>query len=175
MAKTEQNRRDILKLAGIACAAAAMPLYVKDSAAVPPRATDLPTASLWEASELVRTKRVSPKELTAACLTRIQRMNPILNAFITVTAEQAMAVEAPREHVDAPPSVERLLLPIASRLIIETGAQEGVIGGCVGMAVGIGEKAAELLIGGQLPGRGELQLHQRDVGGIEIDGNDALR
>lgn len=34
---------------------------------------------------------MSPKELTAACLARIQRLNPILNAFITVTAEQATA------------------------------------------------------------------------------------
>jgi aspartyl-tRNA(Asn)/glutamyl-tRNA(Gln) amidotransferase subunit A len=91
MTNTEQNRRDFLKLAGGACAAAALPLSVKDSARVPPTATDLPTVSLWEASELVRTKRVSPKELTVACLTRIQRLNPILNAFITVTADQAMA------------------------------------------------------------------------------------
>jgi aspartyl-tRNA(Asn)/glutamyl-tRNA(Gln) amidotransferase subunit A len=90
MAETEQNRRDFLKLAGGACAAAALPSYVKDSAALPPSATDLPTASLWTVSELVRTKKVSPKELTAACLARIQRLNPILNAFITVTAEQAM-------------------------------------------------------------------------------------
>ena len=59
--------------------------------ALPRTPTDLPTASLWEASELVRTKKVSPKELTAACLARIQRLNPILNAFITVMAEQAMA------------------------------------------------------------------------------------
>jgi aspartyl-tRNA(Asn)/glutamyl-tRNA(Gln) amidotransferase subunit A len=92
MAKTEQNRRAFLKLAGGTCAAAALPSYIKDSAPVPPTATaGLPTASLWEASELVRTKKVSPKELTAACLARIQRLNPILNAFITVTAEQATA------------------------------------------------------------------------------------
>jgi aspartyl-tRNA(Asn)/glutamyl-tRNA(Gln) amidotransferase subunit A len=34
---------------------------------------------------------VSPRELTAACLARIQQLNPMLNAFITVTAEQATA------------------------------------------------------------------------------------
>src|SRR4029453_11498835 len=32
---------------------------------------------------------VSPRELTAACLERIQRLNPTLNAFITVMAEHA--------------------------------------------------------------------------------------
>jgi aspartyl-tRNA(Asn)/glutamyl-tRNA(Gln) amidotransferase subunit A len=67
-----------------------MPLSVEDSSPVPSAPTDLPAASLWEASELVRTKKVSPKELTSACLARIERLNPILNAFITVTAEQAL-------------------------------------------------------------------------------------
>jgi aspartyl-tRNA(Asn)/glutamyl-tRNA(Gln) amidotransferase subunit A len=71
------------------CATAALPSLVDaDLLASPP--TDLPSMSLWEASELVRTKLVSPKELTAGCLARIERLNPTLNAFITVTAEQAM-------------------------------------------------------------------------------------
>ena len=90
MAKTGHNRRDFLKLAGGAYAAAALPLHV-DSAPLIQTANDLPAASLWEASELVRRRKVSPKELTSACLARIQRLNPTLNAFITVMAEQAMA------------------------------------------------------------------------------------
>jgi aspartyl-tRNA(Asn)/glutamyl-tRNA(Gln) amidotransferase subunit A len=91
MVNTEPTRRDFLKLAGGACATATLPLHVEGSVPLPPTPTALPAASLWEASELVRTKRVSPKELTAACLARIQRLNPVLNAFITVTAEEAMA------------------------------------------------------------------------------------
>src|SRR5215471_18566303 len=47
--------------------------------------------SLSEASELVRNKKVSPVELTQACLERIERLNSKLNAFITVTAESALA------------------------------------------------------------------------------------
>ena len=39
----------------------------------------------------MRTKAISPVELTRACLQRIERLNPTLNAFITVTAEQAIA------------------------------------------------------------------------------------
>jgi aspartyl-tRNA(Asn)/glutamyl-tRNA(Gln) amidotransferase subunit A len=39
----------------------------------------------------VRTKKVSPRELTTACLSRIERLNPTLNAFITVMSEQALA------------------------------------------------------------------------------------
>jgi aspartyl-tRNA(Asn)/glutamyl-tRNA(Gln) amidotransferase subunit A len=46
--------------------------------------------SIREAGDLVRRKVISPVELTRACLQRIERLNPALNAFITVTAEQAM-------------------------------------------------------------------------------------
>jgi aspartyl-tRNA(Asn)/glutamyl-tRNA(Gln) amidotransferase subunit A len=87
---TDCSRRDFLRIAGGACAAAAIPSSIEAAQRIAPP-IDLPTTSLWEASELVRTKKVSPKELTAACLARIQRLNPTLNAFITVTDEQAMA------------------------------------------------------------------------------------
>jgi aspartyl-tRNA(Asn)/glutamyl-tRNA(Gln) amidotransferase subunit A len=46
---------------------------------------------LSEASQLVRSKKVSPVELTRECLTLIERLNPKLNAFITITADSAMA------------------------------------------------------------------------------------
>jgi len=38
----------------------------------------------------VRRKSVSPVELTEACLARIERLNPSLNVFITVTADEAL-------------------------------------------------------------------------------------
>ena len=47
--------------------------------------------SLKEAAELVRRRSVSPVELTQACLERIEKLNPELNAFITVTADSALA------------------------------------------------------------------------------------
>src|SRR6266508_5629114 len=47
--------------------------------------------ALSEASQLVRSKKVSPVELTQECLSRIERLNPKLNAFITVTADSALA------------------------------------------------------------------------------------
>lgn len=47
--------------------------------------------ALSEASQLVRSKKVSPVELTHECLSRIERLNPKLNAFITVTADSAVA------------------------------------------------------------------------------------
>ena len=55
------------------------------------RTTDLTALSIGEAGDLVRRKVISPVELTRACLQRIERLNPALNAFITVTAEEALA------------------------------------------------------------------------------------
>jgi aspartyl-tRNA(Asn)/glutamyl-tRNA(Gln) amidotransferase subunit A len=54
---------------------------------------------LSEASQLVRSKKVSPVELTRECLSRIERLNPKLNAFITVTADSALA-EARRAEAE---------------------------------------------------------------------------
>lgn len=46
--------------------------------------------TLAEASEAIRKKTISPVELTRACLDRIHELNPLINAFITVTAEHAL-------------------------------------------------------------------------------------
>jgi Asp-tRNA(Asn)/Glu-tRNA(Gln) amidotransferase A subunit family amidase len=53
--------------------------------------SDLSGLSLQKASDLVRKKSVSPVELAAECLKRIERLNPVLNAFITVNGEAALA------------------------------------------------------------------------------------
>jgi aspartyl-tRNA(Asn)/glutamyl-tRNA(Gln) amidotransferase subunit A len=59
---------------------------------ITPSSMDDRTAlTLSEASQLVRSKKVSPVELTHECLSRIERLNPKLNAFITVTADSAVA------------------------------------------------------------------------------------
>jgi aspartyl-tRNA(Asn)/glutamyl-tRNA(Gln) amidotransferase subunit A len=47
--------------------------------------------SISKISEQIRTGTVSPVELTAECLARIEQLNPILNAFITVTADSALS------------------------------------------------------------------------------------
>src|SRR6266853_4487834 len=51
---------------------------------------DVTRMNLREVADLVRKKKVSPVELTTACLARIDRVNPALNAFITITAESAL-------------------------------------------------------------------------------------
>src|SRR5262249_16684803 len=51
---------------------------------------DLTDLTLRGASDLLRRKAASPVDLTKACLKRIERHNSTLNAFITVTSEQAL-------------------------------------------------------------------------------------
>ncbi len=46
--------------------------------------------SLAETAEQIRNRKLSSAELTRGCLDRIERLNPVLNAFITVTAELAL-------------------------------------------------------------------------------------
>jgi aspartyl-tRNA(Asn)/glutamyl-tRNA(Gln) amidotransferase subunit A len=52
--------------------------------------TDLTRLTLADAMVMLRRKTVSPVELVRAFISRIERFNPQLNAFITVSAEQAL-------------------------------------------------------------------------------------
>jgi aspartyl-tRNA(Asn)/glutamyl-tRNA(Gln) amidotransferase subunit A len=47
--------------------------------------------TIFELAPLLRRKEISPVELTQACLDRIEKLNPALNAFITVLADSALA------------------------------------------------------------------------------------
>jgi aspartyl-tRNA(Asn)/glutamyl-tRNA(Gln) amidotransferase subunit A len=47
--------------------------------------------TISEAADLLRRKKISPVDLTTACLDRIQQLNPLLNTFITVTPQLALA------------------------------------------------------------------------------------
>ena len=52
--------------------------------------TDVCMLSLEDVAMKLRTKEISPVELTQAMLARIERLNPALNAYMTVTAERAI-------------------------------------------------------------------------------------
>jgi len=84
------TRRDFLKTTlGAYASAAVAPGQIGTVANRKP--DDLTALSVSDAGELLRVRKVSPVELTNACLARIDRLNPALNAFITVTASQALA------------------------------------------------------------------------------------
>ena len=81
--------------------------------------------NILEISEVLRRRRVSPVELAADCLARIEKLNPSLNAFITVTAESALA-EARRAEDEIRRGVWRGPLhgiPIALKDLIDVAGQ----------------------------------------------------
>src|SRR6266545_1453965 len=54
-------------------------------------ASELTNLSLSEASKLVEGGKVSPLELTEACIARTEALEPRLNTYITQTFETALA------------------------------------------------------------------------------------
>ncbi len=52
--------------------------------------TELAYLPATELSALIRTRQLSPVELFRATLSRIERSQGLLNAFITIAAEQAL-------------------------------------------------------------------------------------
>jgi aspartyl-tRNA(Asn)/glutamyl-tRNA(Gln) amidotransferase subunit A len=53
--------------------------------------SNLVESSLTEIAEAIRTKRVSSREVTSACLARIAQWQPKLNCFIALEADEALA------------------------------------------------------------------------------------
>jgi aspartyl-tRNA(Asn)/glutamyl-tRNA(Gln) amidotransferase subunit A len=80
--KSGSSRREFL-IAGAAALAIA-PAFGAPS-------NDLTGVTLKRAAELLRSKLTSPTELTQACLDRIDKLNPAINAYITISREEALA------------------------------------------------------------------------------------
>jgi aspartyl-tRNA(Asn)/glutamyl-tRNA(Gln) amidotransferase subunit A len=78
--------------------------------------------SIVELGPRLRRKEVSPLELTCACLDRIEKLNPALNAFITVTADSALAEARAAEAEIARGEWRGLLhgIPVALKDLIDT-------------------------------------------------------
>ena len=54
-------------------------------------ATDLCFTAATDLAGMIRRKEVSPVEVTEAVLARIERLNPAINAYCTITADEALA------------------------------------------------------------------------------------
>ena len=50
----------------------------------------LHTMTLWQLAPGIKARKISPVDLTRAVLDQIERLNPVLNAYITVDAEGAL-------------------------------------------------------------------------------------
>ncbi|HKT47070.1 MAG TPA: amidase [Candidatus Acidoferrales bacterium] len=64
-----------------------------------PSERDLPFASIAQVGALFRRRKLSPRELTELMLERIERLNPKLNAFLTVSADETR-VQAKRAEAE---------------------------------------------------------------------------
>ncbi len=85
-------------------------------------AQDPVESTLAQASAAIRARTISPTELTQACLHKIDKLNPLVNAFITVTGTEALAqargleAELERGHWRGPMHG----IPIALKDLIDT-------------------------------------------------------
>ena len=75
-----------------------------------------PYIEAWELRELVLKKEVRPREVAEFFLARIEKLNPKLGAFITVTAERALADAARLEKMSASDAVKLPLFGVAYSL-----------------------------------------------------------
>jgi aspartyl-tRNA(Asn)/glutamyl-tRNA(Gln) amidotransferase subunit A len=94
--REELSRRRFLEMTapgavGFLAMSDSMQSIVEASVAKESQTNQLTDLTLSEAAAVVRSKQVSPVELTQACLAHVEQLNPKLNAFITVTAESALA------------------------------------------------------------------------------------
>jgi len=73
-------------------------------------------------SELFRDKKLSPIDVTRSCLQKIEQLNPTLNAFISVTADEALkqAVDAEKEIMSGRWRGPLHGVPIALKDLVDT-------------------------------------------------------
>lgn len=78
--------------------------------------------TIAEAADQIRRREISPVDLTQECLETIARLNPILNAFITITAESALEESASAEKEIAAGNYRGPLhgIPIGLKDLIDT-------------------------------------------------------
>jgi len=89
--------------------------------------------SISELSELYHQKKLSPIEITQYCLQEIEELNPTLNAFITVTADEALkqAADAEKEIMSGQWRGALHGVPIALKDLVDTAGIKTTAGSAV--------------------------------------------
>src|SRR3954447_12915088 len=82
---------DSLSRRHLVCSAVSATLTASDLLTAHPSQSDITSMTLEDVSAHIRRRSLSPVEVTRACLDRIERLNPKINAFAIVTSEQAMS------------------------------------------------------------------------------------
>jgi aspartyl-tRNA(Asn)/glutamyl-tRNA(Gln) amidotransferase subunit A len=147
----------------------AMPSFSKYSA------SELHLLDLSEASRAVQKKEVSPVELTQACLGRIEKFNPSLNAFITVTGAAALEDARKAEAEIARGEWKGPLhgIPLAVKDLVETAGVKTTAASAV-LKDNVPSADAEVIRRLKSAGAillGKLNLHEFAYGGSGIIGH----
>ena len=132
-------------------------------------ATSLTALSLTQAAQLVRQRQVSPVELTRACLERIAKLDPGLNAFISVTSGSALASARVVEEEIGRDGWRGPLhgMPIALKDLIDTAGVRTTAGSAL-FAERVPQQDAEVVRRLKAAGAvllGKLNLHEFAYGG----------
>ncbi len=138
-------------------------------------ADELPLLDLSDASKAVQKKEVSPVELTRACLDRIERLNPKLNAFITITGDAALEDARKAEAEIARGEWKGPLhgIPLAVKDLVETAGVKTTAATAVlkdNVPTGDAEVIRRLKSAGAIL-LGKLNLHEFAYGGSGIIGH----
>ena len=132
----------------------------------------LPPYSLSEAAQLVRRGTISPLELTQDCLERIGKLNPGLNAFITVTAESALASARSAQQEIGRGAWRGPLhgIPVALKDLIDTAGVRTTAGSAL-YAARVPQQDAEVVRRLKAAGAvllGKLNMHEFAFGGSSV-------
>src|SRR5262245_34054483 len=115
MSESHPSRPDVLG------SLVALPL-LGCAAGVQSGASSLCCLSAVEMARLIRAKKLSARELLAAHLTQIERVNPKVNAIVTLVPELATAAAAKADEMQARGEMLGPLhgLPVAHKDLLET-------------------------------------------------------
>src|SRR5215218_1548177 len=119
MSEDHLTRRDVL------ASLAAFPFLaskIEAQAAAQPAGSPVGFMSAVEMARMIRTKQLSAREALAAHLTQIERVNPKVNAIVTLIAELAAAAAAKADEMQARGETLGPLhgLPVAHKDLLET-------------------------------------------------------
>jgi len=145
------------------------------SSSVKNSASELPLLDLSDVSRAVQKKEVSPVELTQACLARIEKLNPTLNAFITITGAAALEEARKAEAEIARGEWKGPLhgIPLAVKDLIETAGVKTTAATAV-LKDNVPTADAEVIRRLKSAGAillGKLNLHEFAYGGSGIIGH----
>ncbi len=137
------------------------------------KAQELTTLTVAEAARLLERRELSPVELTEACLERIQALEPRLNAFITVTGEEALATARERQEELARGQRRGPLhgIPMALKDLIDTAGVRTTAGSRI-LAERVPREDATVAARLREAGAvflGKLNLHEFAFGGTNVN------